>query len=380
MGISSPLAPHAAANSPVLRARKIEKQLQRFSRRYRKQIVSTAQLHTAFADLALSFPALLFVISVQHPHINTAELKQLVISGQSLKTLSAKAKLPLWSRKLQPEAFNSVIGPLPKQDIYARQIVNHLPRRSRHAASWLQNVMNATASGDEAFAVWISRECGTRLEYVSMLRKLALWAWFSLRPQTQGHHFVAKAWRPQMKLNAARAAANEWHGRLCLHITIADAVLEPQWLQGTSMDGYDFVPLLCANAIYEEARIMENCVRSYGADIAKNEERLWSVRKFGKRLATLSVGIDYDLGLLSITQIKASKNKKVSRDTALAAMRWFRSQDTLSIEVKPKEWESLLPNRQAWVTAFKPYWLDKGHIPAWLPLAPTQRVLERFAS
>jgi hypothetical protein len=378
MGISSPLAPHTAANSSVLHARKIEKQLHRFNRRYRQQIIATVQNHTALADLALSFPALLFVIAVQHPHINRHELKQGVINGQALKTLAAKANLPLWTRKLPPEAFSTVIGSLPSQAIYARQIVNHLPRRSRHAAHWLQNVMNATTYGDESFAVWIARECAKDFEHRPSLRKLALWAWFSLRPDLQGYQFVTKPWRPQMKLKAAREAANEWHSRMCLHVTISDAILEPLWLTEKSVDGFDFVSLLTANEIHEEARIMENCIRSYGTDIALNQQRLWSMRSHGKRVATLSVGPDYDLGLLIITQIKAPKNEKVTRDIAIAAMRWFNSHDILSIEVKQKEWDSLQPNRQSWVTLFKPYWQEKRKIPTWLPLVPKEKSLQRL--
>jgi hypothetical protein len=378
MSISSPIAPHAAAKPRNLRDCKINRQLQRFNRHYRKQIIATAHQHMAFADLAVSFPALLFVIAVQHPQINTAALKQDIIKGQSLKSLAATAKLPMWIRKLQPEAFSKLIGPLPRHDIYARQIVNHLPRRARHAAFWLNKVTQATAIGDEAFAVWLARECDARRQHETALRKMALWAWFSLRPELYGSHFITKPWRPQMKHAAARSAADEWHERLKLHLTIAEAALQPQWLEPKTVDGFDFVPLLSAKEIHEEARIMQNCIYSYGRDIACDYERLWSMRINGQRMATLSVGPNHETGLLCITQIKARKNEQVSREVAVAAMRWFNSHDTLSIVLKQVEWNEVLPNRKAWVQLFKPYWLEKTSCARWLPMAPTVSDLDRF--
>jgi hypothetical protein len=378
MGISSPLAPHAAANSLTSREYKIDKQLKRFNRRYRKQIIATAHQHRALADLAVSFPALLFVIAVPHARINTTVLKQDVINGKPLKALASHANLPMWTRKLQPETFTKRIGALPNHDIYARQIVNHLPRRARHAALWLHKVTQANEMGDEAFAVWIARECNVREPYDPVLRKLALWAWFSLRPNLVGHRFVTRPWRPQMKLSAARKAANEWHDRVRLHLTIAEAALQPQWLTEKTVDGYDFVALRTANEIHEEARIMQNCIRSYGTDIACNQQRLWSMRQHGQRIATLSVGTSYDLGLLAITEIKARKNEQVPREVAIAATRWFNGHDTFSVVTKPIDWENILPNRQAWIELFKPYWLEKRSFSRWLPLAPTVANLDRF--
>ncbi len=376
MGLHSSLVPHAAASTPDLRNRKLDRQLLRFPSRYRPQIVALAKLHRNFGDLAFSFPALLFVAAVSHAKRDRAQLQQRIIKGAALKTLAQLAGLPIWMRKLQPEAFAKPIGPVPQQDITMRQIVNHLPRRARHAAYWLRNVSLATEVGDEAFAVWVARECNNRREYEPCLRKLALWAWFSLRPHLRGHSFITKPWRPQMKLKTARSAANEWHDRLRLHITIADATLQGQWLEAKSVDGFDFVPLLTANDIHEEARIMENCVRSYGEDLACNRERLWSVQQHGQRLATLSIGPHCDMGLLCITQIKARKNALVSRELALAATRWFNSHDILSIHVEALERNKLMSNRQAWVTLFKPWWLEKRCIPGWLPLAPKQHHID----
>ncbi len=378
MGNSATLAPLWAANRSALHERKIEHQLQRFQRRHRLNVIAMAGTHPAVRDLAFSFPALLFLLSVPHKGIDTAVLQNLVIAGVPLKSLARHAGLPWWTRKLPPESFGRPLLHLPRQSIYAQQIVNHLPRRSRLAGRWLNNVMSACEYGDEAFAVWLARECGQERFYGSSLQQLALWAWFSARPNLLGYTLVDRPWRPEVKRLAARKAAREWRNRMCLHVTIGDAVLEPLWLEAKSVHGFDFVPLLSASAIHEEAQSMENCVRSYGSDIATNSERLWSMRRDGGRVATLSVGNHHDLDLLTITEIKGPKNARVSRDVAVAAKRWIDSIDVTTIEIGRKHRDDVLPSTGAWVQLFKPYWMEKRRIPSWLPLVPTAAVLGRL--
>ena len=378
MSNSSSLAPVWAAGRSALSERKVELQLKRFNRRYRLNVLKVAQKHPALADLAVSFPALLFMLSVPHKGVDAAALQRLVMVGVPLKALAKLATLPLWMRKLPPEAFGQPLVHLPRHETYARQIGNFVPRKSRHVERWLNNVMLACEFGDEAFAVWVAREFQAERLYPPSMRHHALWAWFSARPGLVGHGLVKRPWTPQIGKLAARNAMADWLSRLRLHVTIADAVHEPLWLEPKTVDGFDFVPLLSANSIHEEAQAMENCVRSYGSDIATNAQRLWSMRRDGKRHATLSVGNNQDLGLLTITEIKGPKNERVPRDVAVAAKRWIDSVDVTKIEISPKNWDDFLPNPKAWACLFKPYWLEKQHIPHWLPLAPKAFTLGRL--
>ncbi len=378
MGNISPLAPLWVANRSALHERKIERQLQRFHRRYQMAVVKTAQHHPALADLAISFPALLFMLSIPHKGLDGEALRRLVIAGAPLKSLARQAGLPNWTRKLPPETFEQPLTHLPQHETYSRQIANHLPKKSRFAARWLSNVIMACEYGDEAFAVWVAREYGTERLHGQAMRPLALWAWFSTRPNLLGHRLLDRPWSPEIEKSAARRAASEWRDRMRLHVTIADAMCEPLWLKAGVVDGIDFVPLLSAQDIYEEAKAMDNCVRCYGVDIATNAQRLWSLRRDGKRLATLSVGNDSDLNLLTITEIKGPKNEKVTRNVAIAAKRWIDSTDVTAIEVKSRNWDEFLPNPKNWAALFKPYWMEKRHIPDWLPLAPKTFTLGRL--
>lgn len=375
MGNTVSLAPEWVAKRSSLQSGKIEKNIKRFERRFRYSIQNLTQQHAAFADLALSFPALLFAIVCPVKNADVDVLKQMVVAGVSLKSIANTAHLPMWTRKLPPEAFSRPLQFLPRQDVASRLIQNHLPKRSRYAKHWLNNVMRACEYGDEAFAVWIARENGNNHLAPRAFQQMALWAWFSLRAQSIDHSLIDKAWSPHIKLSAARKASSQWTERFRLHVTIADAVLQLPWISTREFEGYEFVPLLTAMEMHEESRVMDNCVRTYGMDLARDEQRLWSMRQHGQRIATLSIGNHRDFNILTITELKGPNNESVDREIACIAMRWFQSVDTLSIQVKVKDWDSFLPNAKAWQAFLKPYWLEKKVIPYWLPLAPTASVL-----
>jgi hypothetical protein len=371
-------APYAATAQNGLRDKRIARNLALFRRNYRTQVSAVAARHRALADLAVSFPALLFVAAVPHRGVDREHLQQMIIAGHSLKTLAGLAGLPLWTRALRPDAFTAPIGPLPNSGVYARQIANHLPHKKHEAAEWLSRVTQATRWGDEAFAVWVAREMPSGWHGGRDFNRLILWAWFSLRPHLAGHKFVKRLWTPAIKRANAMKAAADFAVRLNLHVTIADAAVEPLWLPGGVFDGYDFIPLLDANALHAESDAMDNCVRSYGWDISQGDERLWSMCKDGKRVASLSVGFDYDLQLLRITQIKGRKNTAVPREVAIAAQRWFNSVDTTHIAPAPADKKALKCSQKAWLEIMKPYFMAKRGCLNWLPLAPDQRALDRL--
>lgn len=81
-----------------------------------------------------------------------------VIAGALLKDLAQLAGLPVWSRKLMPEAFEQPLCGLPADELEGLQIANHLPRSPKLAARWLHGVHHVTMWGTPAAAVWIARE------------------------------------------------------------------------------------------------------------------------------------------------------------------------------------------------------------------------------
>ena len=114
--------------------------------------------HSRIADLAASFPALLFALAVPRPGLDPAPALARVIDGRGLAEVAVAADLPMWLRKVPPEALTRPIMRLPDGELFRRQIANHLPRSPKLAPTWLQAVADVADFAHEAAAVWVARE------------------------------------------------------------------------------------------------------------------------------------------------------------------------------------------------------------------------------
>lgn len=374
------LAPLGVRHSfalPHSRTVKIENRLGRFSVKHRAAVCALSVKHPALADLALSFPALLFALAVPRVGFSPEPVVEQVIDGCGLSDLAKLAGLPKWLRKLPPEAFVKPIGVVPDGELFVRQIGNHIPRSPKRVACWLQAVSDATIWGNEAFAVWIARVIHKERKVLKPegLQRMALWAWYSLARNTEGFRLIENSWTPTIGLEQAVAASRLWLETVELHTSIGQAPISDMWLQSSCVDGYEFVALRTAREIAEEAVAMRNCLRTYGESIALDRARIWSIRKAGSRVACIELGISYGDDLPSILQIKLPDNKNAPRDIALVARQWLNAHDLTDISPNQKKWGTSLPDRKVWLELWRPYWLAKRALPNWLPLAPSSWVL-----
>ena len=67
----------------------------------------------------------------------------MVKEGRDLKRVARVLGLPLWTRRLPPEAFRAPFGDLPDGEVFNRKIVNLIPRDPGSGC----NVANLAASG-----------------------------------------------------------------------------------------------------------------------------------------------------------------------------------------------------------------------------------------
>ena len=91
--------------APICNANVIERRLERFSEKHRVTLKTLAARHATLADLALSFPALLFALAVPRAGFDPEPVIKQVINGCGLNELAKLALLPRWLRKLLPESF-----------------------------------------------------------------------------------------------------------------------------------------------------------------------------------------------------------------------------------------------------------------------------------
>jgi hypothetical protein len=354
----------------------LERRLRRYHPRFQRAVRSLATRHPRIADLAASFPALLFALAAPRRGLDPAPALARVIAGRPLAEVAAAAGVPMWLRKLPPEAFARPIPKLPDGDLFRRQIANHLPRSPKLAPVWLQMVADMAEIAHEAAAVWIARELVREPKSVKpdRLRLIALWAWFSGQPETFGRQLIEQPWTPDMRFGPALAAAKAWREMIELHLDLGLQPIHDMWLQPARVAGYDFLPLNSAAALAEEAAAMRNCLRTYGYTLAHNRARLWSVRRDGERVATLRVAARHD-PLPIIIEIKGPGNAKAPRELWWAARQWLNTHDLLNIDMSERNWGSTPLDRPTWLSLWRPYWLAKRRLPDWLPLAPSRGAL-----
>lgn len=359
----------------------VERSLARFDARWRNRIRRFASGHPRLADLAIAFPALLFALATRTN--NDARAVALAIAGAPLKTVANAAGVPLWLRRLPPEAFVTRLCGLPDGDMFRHRIANHLPHRARLAAHWLSMVRAAAEYCDEAFAIWVAREItrGSKIHKPENLRLVALYAWYSRRSEASGHKLLSKPWLESMTYKNAVEEAERWHEAMRLNFLLSGKRIDP-WFKPGMVMGLDFVPLLTSDAIAEEARIMDNCLRSYGLHVADGRVRLWSIRQGNEHIATLSVGFQRSAPALTaipqIFELLGPKNDTASREIWLTAVQWIENQDFSNLDQRSLRVKNITPERAGWIAMWRPYWIAKRHIPDWLPLAPCPAAFQRL--
>src|SRR5262249_29438930 len=107
------LVPRGAGRSSML-----EHQLRRYHPRFEAALRALAMCHPPIADLAASFPALLFALAVPRAGIDPAPALARVIDGAALADVAAAAGVPMWLRRLPPQTFVRPIRGLPDGELF----------------------------------------------------------------------------------------------------------------------------------------------------------------------------------------------------------------------------------------------------------------------
>lgn len=364
------------ASADQTRAR-LEARLRRFAAPVQPAVLTLAARDPRLADLALSFPALLFALAVPRRDVDAARAIAAVVAGRSLADVAQIADVPSWLRRLPVNALTTPLPFLPEGAAFGRRIANHLPRASKAVPLWLEAVSCAAIWAHEPFAIWIARELtrGGKEVKTKGMRLMSLWAWFSTHEGTIGATMIAKRWHPAVRFKSAQEATEEWATRVTLWLNLGAEPLAETWLQPDCVHGYAFVPLRSVDEIAAEAAAMENCVNGYGHHLVHNFTRLWSVRKDGNRIATLSVGRYGANPFVVIDDLKAKRNREAPVEVWWAAQTWVNQHDLRAIEIKRHKAGRVPLDAAAWRALWRPYWLAKQCIPAWLPLAPSRAAL-----
>lgn len=376
-GLVSPTEPTRTSSQPARSENLKERRLARFSDRHRATVETLARRHLYLSDLAVCFPALLFALAVPRRGFDPEPVIKRVIAGEKLADLARAAGVPAWMRALMPELLTAPLPVLPDGEVFRCQIANHLPRSPRYARIWLEAVAEAARWGHEELAVWIAREivANSRKGWPKRARLLCLWSWYTSAAGTRGHAFIGEPWTPRLSYSTARKLAEEWCAEVSLHLWLGQASIVDVWLKPGVVDGFEFVPLRSVEEIAAEASAMKNCLRGYGRRLVHGHCRLWSIRRAGERIANVEIRRLHRSRVPCILQLRGKKNTETSDELYAAVTRWIGGQDRLVIKRDAIRSARSLIDPEHWRAFWRPYWLAKGRIPAWLPLAPSDHAL-----
>lgn len=359
-------APTPARSSAAL----LESRLSRFDASVQARVRALAMEHAWIADLAISFPAVLFALARPRIAADAEAALGLVIAGAPLATIAQCAGVPMWLRNLPPEAFTAPVPSLPDTAEFRRSVVNHVPNEMRLVSKWLAAISTGADVGDADIALWLARAFRPRLSRRERWmrqypRLIAFWAWHTVHADRERMP-MRTIWRPEMQWDAAQTGALDWANDLSSALDFADAI-DDVWIDDAEIDGYSFIAIRNRDELYAEAVAMNHCVAKYAFDIADNRARVWSIRKDGERIATLSAEAMHG-PLPTIRELAGPSNAQVPLPIWIAARRFIIGGDHGDVPVQRYTSVRQANDHKAWQSLWRPYWLAKRRIPAWLPL------------
>lgn len=360
--------------------RSLARALRRFAPTHRDRVAATADRHPWIADLAASFPALLFALAVPRRGFDPEPILTAAAAGTGLKQLAADAGVPLWLRALSPECFVRALPGLPDGECFRHEIRNFIPRSQKRLPHWLDIVAAAHVWGPEGFAIWAAREAGRDLPYMIKLpASLCLWAWYCGQPQSLAGRMLHSRWNSGLSCASAVLYSFRWEKRIDLLLELERKAIADCWLMPGKVGPYDFVPLRTAVEIAMEAHEMRHCVDAYGARLSGDSCRLWSMQEDGKRVATLQLGVQGGDPFLRIVQLRGYENKRCPDVQWWAAREWLNRHDITQLRYRSRSWAGSELNPECWRAVWRPYWLAKRRIPDWLPLSPSRAALQALS-
>lgn len=308
----------------------VELEIGRFPKAYRRRLRRLVSGSNALCDLLVSFPAAAFALVSGH---RTPEARgrgvALVKAGAPLKAVADALDLPVWLRRLPPEAFEAPFGPLPNDADLGRRIAHLVPDDADMARIWLDAVMRTAPLGDAAFTAWVA---GKPPLYAlrhplreDVFRLIAAFAWYSGHRNTAAGALVGKAWRANQALGTVVIEAS----RFALATIEATQRQAPKRGPGrysarNRVAGFAIVALKTAADLDEEGRVMNHCVGTYAGEVARGDCLIFGVRQNGQRIATVEVrGSAADGGMPRIVQIQGPGNSRVDAAIVERARAWL---------------------------------------------------------
>lgn len=345
-----------------------ETDIRRFRRLFRRRLRKLVTTHPAYGDLLTAFPAAAIALISDHATLAQRQrAHRMVRQGDPLKLVATALALPLWTRKLPPEAFvDGVPQWLPLEAEVGRRLSGLVPQDPDKVCGWLNAVADAWHYGGEDFALWIARnpELYAGGRDASVVQLLAVYAWYSERPALPATKLMERRWTDRMGIRAASQGAVAWLQEVTQDVMLGANGLNDCWLSSGRAAGYRFVALQTLDDLKAEAVAMDNCIGDYANALTRDHCRLFSIRRGSQRVATVEVRPHpHHPRKPTIVQLYGPGNDDAPDRVWAAAFTWLGRQTVYELPDFDPEANKPLPNRQAWMLLWRPYWRDVGDHP-----------------
>src|SRR5262245_43167053 len=129
----------------------------RFAYPARREVRRLMRTSARLADLAIVFPGAMYALATRRgPQESREAAMALIEEGAALKSVARTLELPLWLRRLPPEAFQKAIAPVPASESFTRRVATRLPAQPNQSALWLDAVAFGNKACHEDFSLWLA--------------------------------------------------------------------------------------------------------------------------------------------------------------------------------------------------------------------------------
>ena len=331
---------YAKEQVAAARARSLEAQIKRFAKAQQRRLRKLVKSSSRLGDALYSFPAAAFAIVSGHgDHNRRGEAVRLIKDGAELRRVAKVLDLPLWTRRLPPEAFEGTLAQLPHGEAFSRKVANLVPEDPEATAMWLRWLQLGNEACHEDFALWLARQkrlyC-VQNDFGAPVLPLAASAWCSgLDEKERARQLVPRPWHKQIGLGRAVEAMCGWYDRVMLELSCGDRKRGPgRYRNKRRKNGYTLVQLRTPRELFEEGEAMNHCVGTYVSEVAQGNCLIYSVRVGGRRLATMELRWVFGRHRPPVVnQLLGHSNQPVSPEVKTAVAEWLRHQNGIHAPV-----------------------------------------------
>jgi hypothetical protein len=139
-----------------------------------------------------------------------------------------------------------------------------------------------------------------------------------------------------MSVSTVTDLSADWQEAVASNMRGPQRAFPAPWFPESKVGDYNFVPIDNSADLYREGAAMHHCVGTYEGEVQSGSMCIYGVLLAGERVATLALVRTAD-DKATISQLRGHCNAQVSKEIAVAARKWVRSQPKIPPRPQTRE-------------------------------------------